>query len=497
MTTIPSLPFSGQQLRDTLSALDTAIDGKEATGTAAAAVAAHVAAADPHPGYLTQSEGDARYQPVDSDLTAIAALSTTAYGRAFLALADAAAGRSALGLGSAATAATGDFAAASHSQTASTISDSTAVGRSVLTAVDAAAARTAIGAGTGNGTVTGVTGAGLITSSGGAAPVISTSMASGRLLGRSTAGTGAAEEITLGANLTLSAGVLSASVTGGGGGTVTSVGLSLPGLFSVSGSPVTTAGTLAATLANQNAALVFAGPSTGVAAAPTFRALVATDLPTIPSTQVSGLGTFATADSAAPPAIGGTTPAAGSFSALTATTQFTVPSGAPGSPATRNVYAVADTIRYRDSSNTERLLLNAADNLANLSNTATARSNLGAAASGAIGSSGLTMATARLLGRTTASTGTPEEITVGTGLSLTGGTLSATGGGGGMPSPGLPAWSAGSGSIIAPNNCGSGTLGNAAAAANTVEYHQIYIPETITITQLICRTHTTYEVQQI
>jgi hypothetical protein len=53
-----------------------------------------------------------------------------------------------------------------------------------------------------------------------------------------------------------------------------------------------------------------------------------------------------------------------------------------------------------------------------------------AAASGAVTSSGLTMATARLLGRTTASTGAVEEITVGSGLSLTGGTLTATGGGG-------------------------------------------------------------------
>jgi hypothetical protein len=41
------------------------------------------------------------------------------------------------------------------------------------------------------------------------------------------------------------------------------------------------------------------------------------------------------------------------------------------------------------------------------------------------------MATARLLGRSTASSGAAEEITVGSGLSLTGGTLSATGGGGG------------------------------------------------------------------
>jgi hypothetical protein len=47
-------------------------------------------------------------------------------------------------------------------------------------------------------------------------------------------------------------------------------------------------------------------------------------------------------------------------------------------------------------------------------------------APGAITGSGLTMATARLLGRTTASSGAVEEITVGTGLSLTGGTLSST-----------------------------------------------------------------------
>jgi hypothetical protein len=49
------------------------------------------------------------------------------------------------------------------------------------------------------------------------------------------------------------------------------------------------------------------------------------------------------------------------------------------------------------------------------------------ASAGAITSSGLTMATARLLGRTTASTGSPEEITIGANLSMTAGTLSATG----------------------------------------------------------------------
>lgn len=56
----------------------------------------------------------------------------------------------------------------------------------------------------------------------------------------------------------------------------------------------------------------------------------------------------------------------------------------------------------------------------------------GAAAvpAGAVTTSGLTMATARLLGRTTASTGAIEEITVGSGLSLSAGSLTATGGSG-------------------------------------------------------------------
>jgi len=59
---------------------------------------------------------------------------------------------------------------------------------------------------------------------------------------------------------------------------VTSVGLDLPSIFTVSGSPVTTTGTLTGELATQAANMVFAGPATGVDAAPTFRALVPADV---------------------------------------------------------------------------------------------------------------------------------------------------------------------------------------------------------------------------
>jgi len=58
----------------------------------------------------------------------------------------------------------------------------------------------------------------------------------------------------------------------------------------------------------------------------------------------------------------------------------------------------------------------------------TTAGDVGAVAAGAITTSGLTQATARILGRTTASTGAIEEITVGSGLSLSAGELSATGG---------------------------------------------------------------------
>lgn len=148
-------------LADGLEAVEAALPGKETAGAAAAAVAAHEGAPDPHPGYATEAavasalagksdtghghsydpagtaaaavsaheadtdpHGDRAYadgvaaaaqaaaiaasQPVDSDLTALAALSTTTFGRSLLELLDAAAARTALGLGSAALLTTGD-----------------------------------------------------------------------------------------------------------------------------------------------------------------------------------------------------------------------------------------------------------------------------------------------------------------------------------------------------------------------------------------------------
>ena len=69
---------------------------------------------------------------------------------------------------------------------------------------------------------------------------------------------------------------------------VTSVALSAPNIFSVSGSPVTSSGTLGLSLASQTANYVWAGPTTGSDAAPTFRALVANDIPALNYLASSG-----------------------------------------------------------------------------------------------------------------------------------------------------------------------------------------------------------------
>lgn len=139
-----------------------------------------------------------------------------------------------------------------------------------------------------------------------------------RMLGRTTASTGAVEEIEVEAGLSLSAQRLAIDLPGltaksasaadndliliadsansnalrkitranlvsgvGGNGTVTSVGMTVPSIMSVSGSPITGSGTLAVSLATQQANRIFAGPGTGSDAAPTFRSLVSADLPDI------------------------------------------------------------------------------------------------------------------------------------------------------------------------------------------------------------------------
>lgn len=81
-----------------------------------------------------------------------------------------------------------------------------------------------------------------------------------------------------------------------GTGTVTSVAMTGDGVIfnsTVSGSPVTTSGTLAPSLRTQSANTVLAGPTSGAAATPTFRALVGADLPNPSSSTLGGVESYA------------------------------------------------------------------------------------------------------------------------------------------------------------------------------------------------------------
>ena len=79
-------------------------------------------------------------------------------------------------------------------------------------------------------------------------------------------------------------------VTNNSIGSVYSVGLSAPGIFTVSNSPVTTTGTLTFALNAQEEKKVLIGPVSGVAATPTFRVLQANDLPDLSGTYLALAG---------------------------------------------------------------------------------------------------------------------------------------------------------------------------------------------------------------
>lgn len=120
-------------------------------------------------------------------------------------------------------------------------------------------------------------------------------------------GTAALSPITIGSGLTFTSGTLAA--TSGGGGTVTSFSAgNLSPLFTSSVATATTTPALTFGLSTHNANTIFAGPTTGSAAAPTFRSLVLADLPAIAvspitiqnttslfSTGLTGTGSLSTA----------------------------------------------------------------------------------------------------------------------------------------------------------------------------------------------------------
>lgn len=80
---------------------------------------------------------------------------------------------------------------------------------------------------------------------------------------------------------------------GGGSGTVTSVGLTAPSVFSVSGSPVTTAGTIGVTFATGQTQNQFLATPDGASGAIGLRSIVAGDLPAgVPTAAANPTGTI-------------------------------------------------------------------------------------------------------------------------------------------------------------------------------------------------------------
>lgn len=71
------------------------------------------------------------------------------------------------------------------------------------------------------------------------------------------------------------------------GGTVTSVSVVAPIEFVVTGSPITGSGTITLTKAVESANTVYAGPTTGISAQPTFRTLVTADIPALDASKIT------------------------------------------------------------------------------------------------------------------------------------------------------------------------------------------------------------------
>ena len=127
-----------------------------------------------------------------------------------------------------------------------------------------------------------------------------------------------------------------ADIQGGVG--VTSVGLTAPTMFTVSGSPVTGAGSLGLTLTPQANSFVLAGPPSGGPSVPTFRQLTAADISGLTSGSVTSVGLAMPADftvTNSPVTGAGTLTVTRNNQA--ANTVLAAPNGAAGAPTFRTL----------------------------------------------------------------------------------------------------------------------------------------------------------------
>ena len=272
--------------------------------------------------------------------------------------------------------------------------------------------------------------------------------------------------LTAGTNVSISntAGGITISATPSAGGTVTSVAMSVPSFLSVTGSPITTSGTLA--VSYSGTALPVANGGSGATSLTGYLygngTSAFTASTTIPNTAITGLGTMSTQNANVVAITGGTIngTTVGATTAdtvrgttITATTQFSG-SGAgltniPNSATTATSANTASTIVARDASGdfsagiiTAALNGNAA--------TATTATNIAGGAAGSLpyqtgvstttllaaGTNGYVLTLAGGLPTWAAATGGVSQIIAGTNVTISplGGTgavtINASGGGG-------------------------------------------------------------------
>ncbi len=243
---------------------------------------------------------------------------------------------------------------------------------------------------------------------------------------------------------------------------VTSVGLSMPSIFSVSGSPVTSSGTLGVTLTTETANTVFSGPSTGSPATPSFRALSLADLPTlIPNSalahsSVTFSGTGVTFTPSATVALGGTVTITGTGGTVTSVgpgTEGGTASGSSGLTFTPSPITGAGTIAlaalspspagtYTSTTQVPVVTVNAEGQVTNVTQTSLSHTgtvtSVAAGAPGAVtGTSGLTFSAnpitstgtiAIATGGVTNSMLANNSVTINTTAPITGGGTVALGG---------------------------------------------------------------------
>ena len=250
-------------------------------------------------------------------------------------------------------------------------------------------------------------------------------MSTGKMLGRTTASTGAAEEITIGSGLSLSGGTLAST---SGGGSVTSTSVVTANGFG--GTVATSTSTPAITLTT-GVTGIMKGNGTGASAASAGTDYVA------PSAYASSNGLTLTSGKL----LGRTTTSTGAAEEITVGSGLLLSAGSltatggGGSVTTASVVSAngfAGTVANASTTPAITLTTNVTGLLKG-NGTAVSAASAGTdyvAPSAYASANGHTMSTARLLGRTTASTGAAEEISVGSGLSLSGGSLTATGGSG-------------------------------------------------------------------